>query len=452
MTNRKSYFALCITTISIFAAVSCINIDKSLGSGLVPSDYDLTLKTSEFSLPLEMKMADSLQTVYSGYIIFGSYKDPLFGNVSSSSVFSLEPSVTDNDFGDNPVVNSLKLYIAVSSQTIINQSESSIPQNVYIYRLLNDIDTLKPYNSSYSMADVDPVPINENTVYLGGDSIVCNIKTSFANELLSATQEERDSVDLFLKRFKGFYITTNPLPGSLSGGRFNLISASDVYMLINYRHVSAADNIDKDSIISYYTNTDRPYINVFKHSSQSFATNLPTQKLYVEGLAGIKPYIDFTKVKTNFDEWAANEGIDLKRVVISKAEIVMPYEFPTDYTTMNQYPSTLFLTTRVLDTATHLRYYQPIADMNIDGSDGAINRVTFEYRMNVTTYIQKLINETHTDPYYLKAWIFPVFSKTNSYTSSTSYYVENTAYYRAVLNGNLATRAPKLILTYSLLK
>lgn len=451
-TNRKRHFALWVTTISVFTAVSCIDIDKSLGSGLVPSDYDLTLKTSEFSLPIEMKMADSLQTIFSGSMIFGSYKDPLFGEVSAATAFSLVPSVTDNDFGDSPVVNSLKMYIAVSSKSYINNSEASIPQNVYIYRLLNDLDTLKPFNCSYSLADVDPIPINENTVYLGGDSIVCNIKKSYAEELLSATQEERDSADIFLKRFKGFYISTLPLPGSLTGGRFNLISASDVYMLINYRHVSTTDDIDQDSIISYYTDTDRPYLNVFKHSSQNYVTALPTQKLYVEGLAGIKPYVDFTKVKSNFDEWATEQNIDLKKVVISKAEIVLPYEFPSDYTILNQYPATLFLSTRVLDTTTHLRYYQPISDMYIDGSDGAINRVNYEYRMNVTTYIQKLLNETHEDPYYLKAWIFPVYSQTNSYTSSTSYYVETTAYYRGILNGNLATRAPKLIMTYSILK
>lgn len=452
MTNRKRHFALWITAISVFTAVSCIEIDKSLGSDLLPSDYDLTLKTMELNLPIEMKMADSLQTIYSGTLIFGSYKDPIFGEVSSATAFTLVPSVTDNDFGDNPVVKYLKMYIAVSSKSYINDAEASIPQNVYIYRLLNDLDTLKPFNCSYSLADVDPIPINENTVYLGGDSIVCNIKTAYANELLSATQEERDSTDIFIKRFKGYYISTNPLPGSLTGGRFNLISASDVYMLINYRHTSTEDDIDKDSVISYYTDTERPYLNTFKHSSQNLATALPTQKLYVEGLAGIKPYLDFTKVKQNFDDWAETQNIDLKKVVISKAEIVLPYEFPADYTTMNQYPSTLFLSTRVLDTLTNLRYYQPISDMYIDGSDGAINRVNYEYRMNVTTYIQKLLNETHDDSYYLKAWIFPVYSQTNSYTSSTSYFVESSAYYRGILNGNLAARAPKLIMTYSVLK
>ena len=141
-----------------------------------------------------------------------------------------------------------------------------------------------------------------------------------------------------------------------------------------------------------------------------------------------------------------------KKIVISKAEIVLPFEFPADYTTMNQYPASLFLSTKVLDTTNHLRYYQPISDIYIDGSDGAINRVNYEYRMNVTTYIQKLLNGTHTDPYYLKAWIFPVYSQTNSYSSSTSYYVETSAYYRGILNGNLAARAPKLVMTYSILK
>ncbi len=452
MINKKILFGFGLVLLFTGSAVSCIEVDKSLGKNLIPSDNELTVNSAEFSLPVQMKMSDSLQTIFSGYIMFGAYKDPLFGLVNAGGAFSISPGTTENDFGENPTVNYFRMYITVNSHSYLNSWEGTIPQNVYVYKMNSDLDTLKPYNISYNSGDYDPVPINDKTVYFSGDSIVCNIDKAYARDLLTATQLERDSVKYFVKRFKGMYISTDPMPGSLTGGRFNLISASGIYFALSYRHVDTENNIDKDSIVYYYSDDTYPYINSITHSSKNLETTLPSQNVYMEGLAGIKPYIDFSKVETDIKDWANTKGIDIKKIIISKAEIVLPFEFPADYKVMNQYPSQIFLVTRVKDTTDNLIYYRPISDLNIEGSDGSANRVNFEYRMNVTTYIQKLITDRFTDAAYNKAWIFPILSTSNSYTGATSYYVENTTYYKGVFNGNLAQRAPKLLITYAVLK
>lgn len=451
MTNRKkSLITWGVSAIVALSTVSCIEVDKTLGSGYIPTDYDLALYSGQLDVPVEMKMSDSLQTMYSGYYVFGSYRDQLFGEVDAASAFSVIPSIYENDFGDAPTVKYLRMYITINSHSIFNSWEASIPQNIYLYKLTKEIDTLKPYNNSYTVGDYDPVPINEETVYIKGDSIVFDIDKTYAEELLKATKLERDSANHFLKRFKGFYLRTDPMPGSLIGGRLNLVSAGNIYMVLNYRHKSAADNIDTDSLVTYYTSESVPYASWYKHSTKSMETSSPSQKVYIEGMAGIKPYIDFTNIKTAFDSWAQENGIDIKRVIFSKAELVLPYEFPSDYKTMNQFPSKIFLATRVRDTTTNLRYYQPVSDIYLDGSDGEVDRVNFDYRINITTYLQKVITNRHKDASYLKTWVFPVMA--SSSTSSTSYYVENTAYYKAILNGNLAQRKPHLEFTYSILK
>lgn len=452
MTNRKGLIAFGISTIITLSAVSCIEIDKSLGTGYIPSNYELNLNSAEFSVPVQMSLPDSIQTIYSGYNIFGAYRDPLFGEVTSKALFAVVPGTTNNDFGDNPTVNYCRMYINLSSQSILNPWEAAIPQNIYVYRLNTDLDTLKPYNNSYTSSDYNPIPVNDRSVYLTGDSIVCNLSPSFATELLSATKLERDSAKHFIKRFKGFCIGTDPVPGSLSGGRFNLSSMGNIYIELSYRHKDASKGIDKDSLLYYYSDDSNPYLNIITHSSKPLETTLPSQKIYIEGLAGIKPFIDFSTIKSDISEWAQTSGFDLKKVIISKAELVFPYEFPSDYRTMNQYPSKVFLATRELDTNSHLLYYKPISDLNIDGSDGSVNRVTYDYKLNITNYIQKLISNRYANDRVLKAWLFPILSTSNNYSGATSYYIENTAYYKAILNGNLAQRAPKLVLTYSILK
>jgi len=98
--------------------------------------------------------------------------------------------------------------------------------------------------------------------------------------------------------------------------------------------------------IYYFVSDVRPTLNRFKHSSQSLQSTNPQQKIYVEGLAGIKPYIDFNDVKTQMTSWAQANNTDISKLIIAKAELRFPYEFPQDFTRMTYYPSQLFLFTR----------------------------------------------------------------------------------------------------------
>jgi hypothetical protein len=439
----------------IFSTIitSCIETDKTTGSGLIPGDHLLKVKSVEFDLPVQMKLSDSLQTIFSGSLVVGSYKDPDLGLVEASSAFQVIPSFSSGNFGDNPVAKSLKMYVLVGDKSFFYERDQYVPQNFYVYKLTKDLDSTVSYNNSITDSDYEPSQINlGGSMYFGGDSLVMDISLNYAQELLSANQLERDSLAHFLKKFKGLYMKSDPLPGSLEGGRFNIINPLDIYFIMEYRHVDASNNIDKDSIITYYVSDSYPYVNRFTHSSGSLASSNPQNKLYIEGFAGLKPYIDFKEVKASIESWAALNNTDPAKIVIAKAEMRMTFEYPEDYTRFTYYPSQLFLCTReergTGDKKTII--YDPLEDISYYETNGSINRSLLYYSLDISSYLQRVLQGKHTGK-SLETYLFPILKQSDYYSGAVYYYVQNTLYGKAVLNGRGVTRKPKLVLTYTVM-
>lgn len=277
-----------------------------------------------------------------------------------------------------------------------------------------------------------------------------DLSLDYARELLSATAEEMDSLALYFRRFKGLHMRVDPLPGSLEGGRFNIFSPGSVYFTLTYRHVDALKGIDKDSVISYFGTESIASVNSFSHSTASFETNTTGEKLFVEGLAGIKPYIDFSSVKTQIDQWAAANNINLAKLIVAKAEIRLPYEMPQDYTRLNYFPEQLFLVSRQTSDKDHHTLYEPVNDIRYSDLNGSVNKSLKYYSLDVSSYIQKLIQGSHQSS-LLKTWITPIYQTTDYYSGATFYYVQNVFYNKAILNGNGSARSPRLVLTYAIM-
>lgn len=451
MTRRFNPLPLLALSLSVFITASCIDIDKTAGDGFVPSDQLLGVSVKEFDLPVQMKKSDSLQSMYTGAIIVGAYKDDLFGLTTSGGAFRIIPQKDSNDFGNAPAANYFRMSIQFADNIVLNENESSIPQNIFIYKLREDLDTLKFYNNSLDASAFDPAPLNPGgTVYFGGDTLSIDLSVDYANYLLTANAEERDSLEIFFKKFKGLYIATEPLPGSQMGGRFNIIKPEDIYMTLSYHHVD--DSIDKqDSLLLYYVSASEPNINLFSHSSGALATTQPTEKLYVEGIAGIKPFIDMSQLRGNMAQWATANNFPLERVVIAKAELIFPYEFPSNYVTMGQFPTQLFIATRTTGESYDGLYYELLPEISHLDGNGNINRSQSAYNLNITSYLQKVLGNKFTKRRDLEAYIMPVMSTSNSQTGEVSYFVDNSVYYKGILNGMNSVRKPKLRIAYTVI-
>ncbi len=449
MTKRNNFRLAAVLLLFSLITASCITTDKTLGDDFVPNDHILGVSTAEIEVPLQMKMADSLQTIFPGYLVIGAYKDQDLGTTLSCAAFQIIPTIHGNDYGENPVPSYIKLSMAVNQRLALESVDNSIPQNIYVYTLKKDLDSTTAYNNSISADDIDPTPLNKGgVVYFGGDSIVMNLPLDFAKKLLTASKEERDSAVVFTKKFKGLYLTTEPLPGAIKGGRFNIIDPASLYMELKYRHVDTKNKIDKDSLLYYYISTAKPYLNTFSHSSKRLETDKSQETVYIEGLAGIKPYIDFSEVRKNMSAWAKAKNTDISKIIISRAELRFPYEFPSDYLTMKQFPSQIFLATKEEQAAYDLPFYQPSSDIYVLSS-GLNNRSFNYYSMDISAYLQKVLKGSISGK-ALNAWITPVGSTTNSYSGTTTYYVDNLIYCKAKLNGNSSARKPYMVVTYAI--
>ena len=74
--NRLALPALLLL---LSAATSCIYTDPNMGYGLIPGDQLLETKQMTTSLPVTLKMADSIATTSSTSIVFGSINSSVSG-------------------------------------------------------------------------------------------------------------------------------------------------------------------------------------------------------------------------------------------------------------------------------------------------------------------------------------------------------------------------------------
>lgn len=451
MIIKNTFRSIAVLSLTTLLLISCIETDKTTGSSLIPGDHILKVNTVAFDLPVQMKLSDSLQTVYSGALVIGAYKDSDFGTMQASAAFQFRPATLKQDFGESPVAKSLKMFVNIEGKTYFNEEDRFIPQNFNVYKLIKDLDSTVFYNNSITESYYSPTPINTSgNVFFGGDTLVMDISLNYANELLMASKEERDSLDMFKKKFKGLYMTVSAKPGSLEGGRINYTAPSNIYFLMTYRHIDSKKNIDKDSLIAYYVTDDGMHINRFQHSSKHLENKNPQDKIFIEGFAGIKPFIDFNEVKSNISKWAKQSNIDLNKLIIAKAEVRLPFEYPQDYIKLNYYPSQVFFCTRKDSTGSKAILYDPLDDISYYTSNGSINRSLKYYSLDISFYLQKVLQGKYSGS-FLQAYIAPIFESSDYYTGATSYYIQTTLYSKAILNGNGAVNHPRLVLTYSLM-
>lgn len=451
MTKRFNPSKILILASLSLLISSCVTVNKKAGEGLVPSDQIFDVAIQEFDLPVQMRVSDSLQTITSGALVIGAHKDSDLGLTTSYAAFRLFPQKDTNNFGRDPKINFLRMYIQVTGNIVLDEADTKIPQNIYVHRLLKDIDSLTIYNNSLSEADYDINPLNPGgNVYFGGDTLNIHLSNQLAEELVTATPAEMDSLQLFVKRFKGFVIRTEPLPGSLEGGRFNIIVPSSINMALSYNHID--DTISKpDSTIYYFTSDTDLSLNLIKHGSKGLETSLPTEKIMIEGLAGIKPYIDMEEVNDMIKSWAQDKNAPIDKIVISKAELILPYESPAHYKTLSQYPPQIFLATRNTGASySNQPYYQLLSELNINDNKGTINKSLLTYNLNITSYFQNLLKGKYTKRAELQTYLLPVSSSSNSMTGEVNYYIDNTIYYKGVINGVNAIRKPKLRIVYTI--
>lgn len=440
--------------LTAFCLASCITIDRTIGSSMVPANQDITLHTATIDLPVSLKMADSLQTAISQNVTVGAIRTNTFGLFHSDAAMSVTPSYDTLNFGHNPTVRNLTLNLVADTTLIMDASQRYIHQNFYVHQLNVALDSTLIYNNSLSDGDYDPEVISKGGfVYTGGDSYSVKIKEEIGRRLLQIPKSTYDSVDLFMKAFPGFYIHCDDPEEGMEGGRLNLFDLSASTLTLTYEYDD--DEGDRKTNTLIFQLGGKYCVNVSTAGSRFLESDDPADRLYMEGLCGIKPHIDALRLKDAINAWAASQQIPVESLIIAKATFNFPFEYDGNPAGLEHYAGNIFPCKRkATGTGKRIRY-TPIDEINQtdDVETGTINRSKLEYRSNVSIYIQNLIRRdrskiTAADD----LWMMPTITYYNSTSGETFYYADYFYYAQSVLNGAADPRHPVVTLTYSILK
>lgn len=450
----------------IALAASCINVNERIGEDLIPDNQNYTFYTTTLDIDdMRMEMADSL----SGYNIYritlGAIRDEgTFGLTRRTSAFYIVPVSDTLDYGKPGTQKFKYFHVTAPYDTVSCQSldQAHILQNVNVYALD------EPMNLSQGAPELVYDKTKRITrgvpICNGVDSLSFDFTEEYAKKYMTITQEELDSLDLYLKRFPGIVVSTDDPVGE--GGRINMfklpIAVSSGSITGSYASLAFSAEYDgevKDTAFVFYLGPASKYdmssvsstsissypqivYTLSEHSSKDMVGEV-TDVAYFEGGRGIKPVVKAKPLRDKLSAEIIKNGGNPKTAVINRAYLEMPFEFPDDYVDMRFFPTTLSPTCCVKsDDGTET--FVGITDSSIsDENPGTINRSLLKYTPYITYHLQQMLRlekEEKIDNYDI--WFLAMADETIT-TSSTSsselsdYYTQMAyaSYYNSMYGG-----------------
>ena len=184
--NRLALPALLLL---LSAATSCIYTDPNMGYGLIPGDQLLETKQMTTSLPVTLKMADSIATTSSTSIVFGSINSSVSGVSEYGCATVLVPFVDLDsalDVGTNRRIKEFYLGLALRRTECMDERSQNIIQNINVYRMVKDFDSTTVYNCSFSEDYYDrskPISVNGITYNGSEDTLKIVFTEEYAKQL-----------------------------------------------------------------------------------------------------------------------------------------------------------------------------------------------------------------------------------------------------------------------------
>ena len=440
--------------LSIFTISSCITVNKELGDQFVPDDQIFKVYSDEFPIEIQSALPDSIQSASSTHLIFGAMNSGTFGMTTVSTVANLTPAMDSVSFGEHPELVKATLNLTVDSTRYFYPEDEGLAQNLYLYKLNRQIDTVRLFNASYTAEDFDPTPISVGSpVYNGEDKIKIEISESFAKELLATTDEEFIDYEKFTERIKGLCLATGDINSSREGGRINYLSTASSYISVKYKHTEAEKEISrKDSTFNFYFGASFA-VNLTSTGSQSLASEHATDHLYIDGYNGVKPYIKGTYLQKLMEDWAKSKGLEANNIILSKASVIFPYETPNSSRELNLFHGAIFGFTRT-NHADSVKTFYPLPDVYKLTNTGSMNPSHEYYSCNITCHLQDLL--INKDPEGISngsadLWFMPLLNYADS-RGNQIVTLDNVTYRNTILNGCNAKRRPTLKFSYVVMR
>lgn len=469
MNLKRILIAGAFAGILVSGLTGCVTVDTEIGHDMMPLEQQYDVYHMEWDLEdISLEPLTNMSAYSSRRVTLGAIRDKDFGLTRKGSTVFLVPCVDSMNFGTDPKVTGFHLSLCRDTVNVINENQHNIIQNVNVYSLdgmgieVDKLAYLEDLNNA--MFDGKERITRGIPVYNGGDSLSVNFSLEFAqsymDRFLSLAEDnlyQFDTIPEYIKTFPGIYLCTDDPLGY--GGRINMfdlaLKVEDSYISGNYAELkfnSIYDGERKDTSLIFLLgaigipdgsdNLPDQYAFNVTEIVDGKTSGKATDAIYVEGGNGVKPVVSskeiYAKIKESVDEKNVNHIPD-SLVIINKATISMPFEFPGDYRYMNAYPSILNPCCRISgynDDGDKVYTYANLTDASIsDEAHGSVDRSNCRYNSDISFHAQKIFGlRDAADSTYenYNIWFLVTFTEiteTSSSSSSTNDYLSQLYYY-----------------------
>ncbi len=442
----------------ILGFTSCKDNVSELGESYINS-LDLPPAYEVDEIVAYSEKLNGIQTNNLTNYLLGSYNDPIYGSTETSILSQLTLSNTNNDFGEEPELDSvilniplfltqtdtdefeldsvigegnfrLKLFESNYFLRNVDPGENGVFENPQVY-YSNQFDDISPFIESSPFYESDIINFEElnNQITLIDSSNPEEIDTTIVNPRLrlklpvdffqekiidKAGQEELISTNNFIDYFRGIHMVLEPTADNSVLFNFNL-NSEEANITLHYNTLRPEPTLDPDEVTDLVTNFDEfslefAGVNVNLYNNQ-FNVDLADQNieegeenLYLKGGEGSGSII---KLFTGFD--SNNDGISdqLEELrdnnwIINEANLIL-YVNDDIVTSEQNVVNRLFIYD--IDNGTILEDYQLDPTLSSNPlSSASIHLPPLEesngerfYRLRITNHINNVINKDSTN-------------------------------------------------------
>ena len=432
---RKFLLALCMAAALVLPG--CVEVDNSLGEGLVDKSLLYDTHSVEFELTdIQLKKSDALSGYSDSKLTLGAIRDEVFGLTTREAAFPLIPALDTIDLGDNPKAVKFTLRFAADTISCNDDSQARILQNVRVTELTDRLPVGTSTGCTQEITHGTQLITDGLPVFSGEGELSFRFTKAYAQKYVDALQslgstlrqrgEESDDEEGLIDHYEdwvnllpGIHLAMDPPEGN--GGRINLfgfscLSVEDNYYTRNNNiglltvH-STWKGVEKDSSFIFIPGetafyNEAEYLNnnskfnqyCFNRTTHSTVEGKAAGNVLVEGGGGLKPVILASELQEKTRAAIAKAGGDPDKVIIVKASIILPFEMPENYEDMKYFPTVLSPTIQMeTETDEGEKYitFAGLTDASVSTENqGEIDRSNLQYAPDITYHLQALMDRT----------------------------------------------------------
>ncbi|MFI3262118.1 MAG: DUF4270 family protein [Rikenellaceae bacterium] len=459
----KSKKVVLITTMCVFSFVACTTAELDFGSEYLPDGENMEFTSTTLTGTVGYNITrDSIPTSALGVAYLGSIVTPLFGAVDASFISTYVPGSfinTDSMWGDYPAIDSVFLNFATSSimgDTLYSDwtvTVRELSENLPFDKYQAAEDTLYYYSNFNPEPYISDDILAQFEVKRAEYTKRIELPISFAERFLDTNGMVFIYDSLFIEKFKGLHFETNAVD---SRGAMRKMDLTSTYIQVYYNNQNP--NVKDTTTVNFYfdyesTNRNQliPMLNLRYDLADPIVgidyttvndTIVPQEKIYIQALGGVMGQIEISKdeiqqIKDNavaqgYSNVAINNAtIKFKMNVASITNLDcafdrlgIMYDVNEAYCISDYYP-----------------YDEGDSSETTADFGGYLNRANNEYSMDITGFIQELINGS--EDYSVQ--LMPAYGREYEYNSMLQ--TEG-----VVLDGGGINGSFDIQVTYTLLK